>query len=203
MVETAGLPAPKPTHREVLMSTLVDRPNAALVVIDVQNGVVAQAFDRDHVVANIATLVDHARDADVEVVWVQHNSDELRRDSESWQYVPELARRDAEPLVQKEYGDSFEETDLESVLAARGIGRLFVAGAQTDQCIRSTLHGAIARGYDVTLVGDAHTTEDFTQYGAPPPDKVIAHTNLYWQYHTAPGRTAGTVDTADVDFAAS
>jgi hypothetical protein len=104
-------------------------------------------------------------------------------------------------VVHKRYGDSFEETDLEPVLAARGVGRLFVAGAQTDECIRSTLHGAITRGYDATLVGDAHTTEDLSQYGAPPPDKVIAHTNLYWKYHTAPGRTAGTVDTADVDFA--
>ena len=63
-------------------------------------------------------------------------------------------------------------------------------------------HGAITRGYDATLVGDAHTTEDLSPYGAPPPDKVIAHTNLYWNYHTAPGRTAGTVNTADVDFGA-
>ena len=185
------------------MTTLVNRPNTALVVIDVQNGVVGQAYDRDNVVANIATLVDKARAGDVEVVWVQHTSDELPRDSESWQYVPELVRRDSEPLVQKAYGDSFEETQLESVLAARSIGRLFVAGAQTDACIRSTLHGAITRGYDATLVGDAHTTEDLSSYGAPPPDKVIAHTNLYWQHHTAPGRTAGTVTTADVDFAAN
>jgi nicotinamidase-related amidase len=185
------------------MTTLVNRPNTALLVIDVQNGVVGEAYDRDNVVANIGTLVDKARAADVDVVWVQHNSDELPRDSESWQYVPELARRDSEPLVQKAYGDSFEETGLESVLAARGIGRLFVAGAQTDECIRSTLHGAIARGYDAALVGDAHTTEDHSSFGAPPPDKVIAHTNLYWQHHTAPGRTAGTVNTADVDFAAN
>jgi nicotinamidase-related amidase len=185
------------------MTTLVNRPNPALLVIDVQNGVVGEAYDRDHVVANIGTLVDRARAADVDVVWVQHNGDDLPRDSERWQYVPELVRRDSEPLVHKAYGDSFEATDLESVLAARGIGRLFVAGAQTDECIRSTLHGAITRGYDATLIGDAHTTEDLSPYGAPPPDKVIAHTNLYWKYHTAPGRTAGTVTTADVDFAAS
>jgi nicotinamidase-related amidase len=185
------------------MTTLVNRPNTALVVIDVQNGVVAEAYDRDNVVANIATLVDKARADDVEVVWVQHNSAELPRDSETWQYVPELVRRDAEPVVHKTYGDSFEETDLEAVLAARGIGRLIVAGAQTDACIRSTLHGAITRGYDATLVGDAHTTEDLSSYGAPPPGEVIAHTNLYWQFHAAPGRTAGTVNTADVDFAAN
>lgn len=182
------------------MTTLTDRPNTALLVIDVQNGVVGEAHDRDNVVANIATLVDKARAADVDVVWVQHNSDGLPRDSEGWQYVPELEQRTSEPVVHKTYGDSFEDTDLESVLAARGIGRLFVAGAQTDECIRSTLHGAIVRGYDATLVDDAHTTEDLSEYGAPPPDKVIAHTNLYWKYHSAPGRTAGTVSTTDVDF---
>ncbi len=183
------------------MTTLVNRPNTALLVIDVQNGVVGEAHDRDNVVANIATLIDKARAAGVDVVWIQHNSDELPTGSERWQYVPELVRRESEPLVQKAYGDSFEETDLEAVLAERGIGALLISGAQTDECIRSTLHGAIARGYDATLVGDAHTTEDLTPFGAPPPDKVIAHTNLYWQNHQAPGRTAGTVSTADVNFA--
>ena len=183
------------------MTTLVNRPNTALLVIDVQNGVVGEAYDRDNIVANIAVLIDKARAAGVDVVWIQHNSNELVRDSESWQFVPGLVRRESEPLVQKAYGDAFEETDLEPVLAGRGIGTLVISGAQTDECIRSTLHGAIARGYDATLVGDAHTTEDLTPFGAPPPDKVIAHTNLYWQYHRAPGRTAGTVSTADVDFA--
>jgi nicotinamidase-related amidase len=182
------------------MTTLTNRTNTALLVVDVQNGVVREAFDRDRVVANIASLVERARAADVDVVWVQHRSDDLVPDSESWQYVPELVRGDAEPLVHKAYGDSFEDTDLEAVLAERGIGRVLVAGAQTDACIRSTLHGAFARGYDATLVGDAHTTEDLSSYGAPPPDQVIAHTNLYWQYQSAPGRTAGTVNTADVDF---
>jgi nicotinamidase-related amidase len=183
------------------VTTLENRPNTALLVIDVQNGVVGEAFERDTVVANIAALVDKARAADVDVIWVQHHDDELVVGSESWQYVPELVREDSEALVGKAYGDSFEDTDLESVLAARGIGQLIVTGAQTDACIRSTLHGAVVRGYDATLVSDAHTTEDHTQWGAPPPDKVIALTNLYWKYHTAPGRTAGTISTADVDFA--
>ena len=75
-----------------------------------------------------------------------------------------------------------------------------LVGAQTDACIRSTLHGAFTRGYDTTLVSDAHTTEDQTAWGAPPPDQVIAHTNLYWADESAPGRTAGTAETKDVDF---
>ena len=185
------------------MTTLVNRPNTALLVIDVQNGVVGEAYDRDSVIANIATLIDKARAAGVDVVWIQHNSDELPTGSESWQYVPDLVRRESEPLVQKAYGDSFEDTELEPVLAERGVGSLLISGAQTDACIRSTLHGAITRGYDATLVDDAHTTEDLTPYGAPPPDKVIAHTNLYWSFQAAPGRTAGTVETGKVDFSAA
>ena len=143
------------------MTTLTGRPRTALLVIDVQNGVVGGAHERDAVVANVATLVDRARA----------------------EQVP------------------FEDTDLEDVLAGLEVGRLVVAGAQTDECIRSTLHGAIARGYDTTLVADAHTTEDLTEWGAPPPGQVIAHTNLYWTYQEAPGKTAGTVETKDVAFA--
>ena len=185
------------------MTTLPDRPNTALLVIDVQNGVVADTHNRDDVIANINTVVDKARAEDAPVIWVQHSDDHLRRGSEGWQYVPELVRRDAEPLVHKTYGDSFEGTELEALLAERGVGRLVVTGAQTDACIRATLHGAFVRGYDVMLVSDAHTTEDLSEYGAPPPDQVIAHTNLYWQDESAPGRTAGTVDSAEVSFAAA
>jgi len=182
------------------MTTLSDRPNTALVVIDVQNGVVAGAHQRDVVVANICALVDRARDEGVPIVWVQHSDEQLVKGSDAWEYVPELARRESEPLVHKTFGDSFEDTDLEEVLAKAGVGRLVVTGAQTDACIRSTIHGAFARGYDVTLVGDAHTTGDQSAWGAPPPDKVIAHTNLYWRYESAPGRTAAVTETKDVTF---
>jgi nicotinamidase-related amidase len=184
------------------MSTLPDRDRTALLVVDVQTGVVAEAHDRDAVVARIAGLVARARAAGVPVVWVQHADEGLVEDSEAWQLVPELGRDDAEPLVRKHYGDSFEDTDLEDVLARLGVASLVVCGAQTDACIRSTLHGAFVRGYDATLVGDAHTTEDTTAWGAPPPAAVIAHTNLYWGSHTAPGRTAGTVAADEVDFGA-
>jgi nicotinamidase-related amidase len=182
------------------MTTLQNRPNTALLVIDVQNGVVAGSHDRDAVVANVASLVEKARREQIPVVWVQHSDEGLARGSDEWQLVPELAPGGDEPLIEKNYGDSFEDTTLETVLAGLGVGRLVVTGAQTDACIRSTLHGAFARGYDATLVSDAHTTEDQSAWGAPPPDKVIAHTNLYWTDQTAPGRTAGTVKTEDVDF---
>lgn len=182
------------------MTTLTDRPGTALLVVDVQNGVVAGAHDRDSVVANVRTLVDKARVEGVPVVWVAHENAGMERGSEGWQYVPELPREGSEPLVHKSFGDSFECTDLEDVLAAAGVGRLVVAGAQTDMCVRSTIHGAFARGYDVTLVGDAHTTEDLTEWGAPPPAGVIAHTNMYWAEQAAPGKTAAVTTTDQVSF---
>jgi nicotinamidase-related amidase len=182
------------------MTTLENRPNTALLVVDVQTGVVEGAPQRDEVVANVRSLVEKARQEQIPVVWVQHADEALEKGSDDWQIVPELTPADAEPRIEKSYGDSFEDTSLEAVLAGLGVGRLVVVGAQTDACIRSTLHGAFARGYDATLVGDAHTTEDQTAWGAPPPEQVIAHTNLYWKYQSAPGRTAGTVETKDVDF---
>lgn len=121
-------------------------------------------------------------------------------ESDDWRIVPGLIPRDSEPLVEKSFGDAFEDTNLEKVLLSLGVGRHFAVGAQTDACIRSTLHGAFIRGWDTILVSDAHTTDDQTSWGAPPPDKVIAHTNLYWTYQTAPGRKAGTVDTKNVNF---
>lgn len=182
------------------MTTLENRPNTALLVVDMQNGVVARAHARAEVVAKVGVLVEKARRDRVPVIWIQHCDDHLAKGSDEWRIVPELTPGDAEVRVEKHFGDAFEDTNLENVLLARRVGRLFVVGAQTDACVRSTLHGAFVRGYDTTLVRDAHTTEDHTSWGAPPPDKVIAHTNLYWTYQTAPGREAGTIETKDVDF---
>jgi nicotinamidase-related amidase len=182
------------------MTTLTDRPNTALLVIDVQNGVVADVHDRDRIVATIGETVAKARTAGTPVIWVQDEGEDRAGHGESWEIVPELDPAVDEPRIQKAYGDSFEETDLEDVLAQRRVGRLVIAGAQTDACIRSTLHGSLVRGYDTVLVSDAHTTEDLTEWGAPPPAQVIAHTNLYWRYHSAPGREVGVVTAGELSF---
>lgn len=185
------------------MTTLENRPGTALLVVDMQVGVVAHAHDRDAVAGRIASLVQRARTTGTPVVWVQHSDDGMPLGSEGWHIVPEL-RDDADGrVVHKRYGDSFEDTDLEEVLAGLGAGRLVVAGAQSDACIRATIHGALTRGYDVTLVSDGHTTEDLTGWGAPPPAAVVAHTNLYWSFQEAPGRTADTATAAEVRLAAS
>lgn len=134
--------------------------NSALLVVDVQVGVVERAWHRDQVIANIELAVHRARQAGTSVIWVQHNDDELKRDSASWQWVPELKPRPTEALIHKGYNSAFERTELESALDALGVSRIFLAGAATNWCIRATAYGALERGFDLTLLSDAHTTED-------------------------------------------
>jgi nicotinamidase-related amidase len=177
------------------------RPQTALVVIDMQRNVIGDAVDVERVVANINTLAERARAEGAPVVWVQHADDELERGSPGWELVDELARDPGDLLVHKRFGDSFEQTDLEEMLEDHAVGRLVVTGAQTDACVRSTLHGAFVRGYDTVLVTDGHTTEDMRAWGAPiGPHEAIAYTNLYWSFSNAPGRSAAAIPTAEVNF---
>lgn len=150
-----------------------DRQNQALLVVDVQRGVVDGALDRDAVVGRIADLVARARAADVPVVWVQHHDDGLERNTPEWEWVDGLSPAGGEPVVEKAYGDAFADTDLETVLADLDAGRFALVGAASEQCIRCTLHSGVMRGYDVALVKGAHTTTDLTAYGLPDPATVI------------------------------
>lgn len=171
----------------------------AVLVIDMQNDVVESAFRRAEVVAKIAELVKKARDNSIPVIWVQHSDDGLVKGSDGWAYVPELQMQESEPVVHKAFGDSFEGTNLEELLRSYEINQLVVCGAQTDACIRSTLHGAIARGYDALLVSDAHTTDDCV-YTEPviSAEQIIAHTNLYWKWQRTPNATGGSLTAAEV-----
>ena len=164
-----------------------------LLVVDVQRRVVANAWQRDAVVATIASLVDAARPT-VPVVWVRHSSENMPMGSDDWQIVDELAPAPGEPIVEKQYGDAFEATDLEAVLTKLGAHEVIVCGAQTDACVISTLYGGFVRGYDVTLISDAHTTDDWSAYGMPTPNLVIETVNSIWHFRTAPGRVAKVMD---------
>jgi nicotinamidase-related amidase len=173
---------------------------AALLVIDVQNDVVATAHRRDEVVAAINSVVDRARAASAPVIWVQHDDDELPAETEGWQIVEELAPAAGEPIVRKNYRDSFEATDLADHLARLDVNRLVVTGAQTDYCVRWTLHGALTRGFDTVLVSDAHTTDESAGPDLPPGASVIAHTNQVWATQDHPTVSTTVVDAADVRF---
>ena len=180
------------------MSLFSDRSGVALLVIDVQVDVVADAYERDAVVGNINSLVEQARRSAVPVVWVQDNDEGMAIDSPEWQLVPELEPLPAEPRVNKQYRSSFESTELESVLADLGAAKLIVCGAQTNNCIRHTIHAALERGYDVTLVEDAHTTSDFEwDNGIVTAASIIDEQNASLQEYGLPGRNCTIAPTAD------
>jgi nicotinamidase-related amidase len=179
------------------MTAFPDRPNRALLVIDVQNDVVGQAYERDRVVANIRTLVADARAAAVPVVWVQHTEPQMPVGSDGWQVVPELAPDAGEPRVDKRFRSSFEGTQLEDVLAGLGVGSIVMCGAETNFCIRHTLHSALERGYDVTLVADAHTALDSDWEDPPvPAAHIIEEQNRSCRDYDLPGRHCDLTTTA-------
>ena len=180
------------------MTTLA-RPNSALLVIDVQNQVVDGAFNKDAVIENIKVAVDKARAANIPVVWVQHSDDWMPIGSEDWKIVPELMPLDSETKVDKLYRNSFEATNLEDVLAQLNVGHVYVCGAQTNNCVRHTSHGALDRGYDVTLIEDAHTTTDYKFEGqAVSAEVLVDDLNASFTEYELPGRNAHAITAAEV-----
>ena len=176
------------------------RPNTALLVIDVQNDVVAAAHQRDQVVANIGHVVDQARAAGTPVVWIQHDDEGLPAETDGWQIVPELSPQADEPVIRKNFRSSFDDTALEETLADLDVGRLIVTGSQTDFCVRWTLHGALDRGYDTVLVADAHTTDAVSPADMPPGAQIIAHTNSTWASQATTRADTSVLPAAEIVF---
>jgi nicotinamidase-related amidase len=173
------------------------------MVVDVQVGVVNEAWDAARIVKNVARAVERARVQAVPVIWVQHSDENLNYGSPQWQWVPELVPADGEPLIQKHFNSSFEQTTLEAELARLGATHIVLAGAATNWCIRATAYGALERGYDLTLVKDAHTTEtmvmeDGTRIEA---SSVIQELNIAMTWVSYPGRKNGTAKAEEVNFA--
>lgn len=185
------------------MATVREGRRTVLAVVDVQVGVMNEAWDAARIVGNVARTVEAARAAGVPVLWVQHNDDEaLVRDSAPWQWVPELRRAEGEPLIHKRFNSAFEQTGLEQELARLGATHLVLAGAASNWCIRATAYGALDRGYDLTLVKDAHTTEtmeldDGTRIEAAT---LVDDLNIAMTYLSYPGRVNRTARAEDVDY---
>jgi nicotinamidase-related amidase len=167
----------------------------------VQNDVVTDAFNLEGVVSNINTAVTKARAARVPVIWVQHSDEELIHGSDGWQIVSELSPLAGEPKVSKNHRSSFEATDLESILSGLGVGHLFITGMQTNNCVRHTTHSAQERGYDVTILADAHTTTGYDWDGhTVVAEDVVNEFNDNFGGSELPGRFTRTISTKELNF---
>jgi nicotinamidase-related amidase len=185
------------------MATVREGNKPVLMVVDVQVGVMNDAWDAPRVVGNVARVVERARAENVPVVWVQHSGNDLPKGSPQWQWVPELQPAPDEPLIHKHFNSSFEQTDLEAELAKRGASHIVLAGAMTNWCIRATAYGALDRGYDLTLVKDAHTTETMKLDDGAMIEaaSVVQELNIAMTWLEYPGRKNGAALAEEVDFA--
>jgi nicotinamidase-related amidase len=186
------------------MATVREGSKAALVVVDVQVGVMHEAWDAGRVIQNVARTVERARSSGVPVIWVQHASDDLPMGSAQWKWVPELSPGDGEVLIHKRFNSSFEETTLESELDRLGATHIVLAGAATNWCIRATAYGALDRGYDLTLVKDAHTTGSMQLDDGVTIDaaNVVKELNIAMTWLEYPGRKNSAVAASEVSFSA-
>ena len=184
------------------MATIREGNKAALLIVDIQVGVMRHAWDAHRVISNICTAVDKARKAGIPVIWVQHSDEELVLNSEDWQWVPELSPAEGEIRVYKQYNSSFEQTLLEDSLAQLGISQIFLAGASSNWCIRATAYGALDRGYDLTLIEDAHTTEsmEFEDGTKIQAADIIRELNIAMKWLSYPYRKNSSLPVAQVDF---
>lgn len=181
--------------------TTLGRSRSALLVIDVQVGIMKTAYQGQEVTERIAGLVNQAREANVPVVWVQHSDEELILNSPEWQLPSELVPAEGEPRVFKNYRNSFEATDLEKVLEGLDAGHLYICGAESNHCVRFTTQGALDRGYDVTFISDAHTTTGFEWNGMVIDAKqVIDEQNTNFWGMELPGRSVRAVPSAELKF---
>ncbi|MCB0215189.1 MAG: isochorismatase family protein [Chloroflexi bacterium] len=186
------------------MATVREGSRGVLLVVDVQAGVVRDAWDVPRVVANLARLVERARAAGLPVIWVQHADEELIHGSPDWQWVPELVPAAGELRIDKQHNSAFEQTALEEALAELGASRIVLAGAATNWCIRATAHGALDRGYDLTLIEDAHTTESmgFADGTRIEAADLVRELNVAMTWLSYPGRSTTTARAEAVDLGA-
>ncbi len=151
----------------------------ALLVIDMQQGLCegeGRAWASDEVIARINRVAHRLREADVPIVFIQHESTTgyLEHGSPEWQLARGLQVQPGDLRVRKRTPDAFLNTDLEALLKARDVEEVIICGMHTEFCIDTTTRRALALGYPVTLVADAHTSAGNEVLSAP---QVIAHHN--------------------------
>jgi len=176
------------------MATIREGSKTVLVVVDVQVGVVQDAWDAPRIIQNIAIAVEKARQQGIPIVWVQHEGSDLVQGSPDWQWVPELIPAEGEARIYKQFNSSFEQTPLEETLARMGASHIVLAGAATNWCIRATAYAALERGYDLTLIKDAHTTGplEFDDGYRIEAEAIIVELNTVMKWLSYPGRVNAT-----------
>ena len=184
------------------MATIRNGNKTILLVVDFQVGVVARGWDAPRIAGNIARAVERARAQGAPVLWVQHEDERMPRGSPQWQFAPELVPAEGEFRVHKRYNSAFEETPLEGELARLGATHIVLAGAMSSWCIRTACYASLERGYDLTLVGDGHTTDDIDRGNGTSvkAEDIVDELNLAMTWQDYPGRKSATAKADEIAF---
>lgn len=175
----------------------------AVLVIDVQQGLCEgdeAAYDCPGTIERINAVTRKARAARVPVIFIQHESTSgyLERGTSAWQLANGLDVQPTDRRISKTTPDAFLRTSLEETLRSLGVNELVICGMHTEFCVDTTTRRALALGYAVVLVSDAHTSAGNAAIDAP---QVIAHHNATLTNITSFGPRARTLSHAEVGFA--
>lgn len=184
------------------MATVRSGAKTALLIVDMQNAVISDTWEETRTIKNAARAVDKARASGIPVIWIQHSDEELIHGSPDWDLVPELTPLPADTRLDKHFNSSFEETALEEILADLDVSHIVLAGALTNWCIRATAHAALDKGYDLTLIADAHTTGDTELENGEiiKAQHIIHELNIAMSWLSYPGRTNRAISVEDLTF---
>ena len=192
---------PECTEDMLARATVVKR-SVALLIIDVQQALCSganAAYDVDNVIQRINDVSRKARAAGAPVVVIQHETKggDMDHDTEGWKLPPALHVEGSDVFIRKTAPDAFLRTDLQEILQSRGITSLVICGLQSEYCIDSTTRRAMALGYPVVLVSDAHSTVD---NGVLTAAQITAHHNKALSSMESFGPRTTPVPTARVRF---
>ncbi len=185
------------------MATTRKGDKTILLIVDMQTGVIDGMHDQEGVVSRTALVVERARAQGAPVIWVHHENEGMPEGSPQWQLAAGLDAAAGERIIRKSYNSSFEETDLEDQLKKIGATHIVLAGASTNWCVRATAYAALERGFDLTLLSDAHGTEILDpEDGGPqiPAEDIVRELNTIMSWLRYPGRRCGTARAAEIDF---
>lgn len=184
------------------MATIREGNKTTLLIVDMQVHVIDSAWKERIVIENTQHAVEKAREKDIPVIWIQHVNKKLIPGSPGWQIVRPLDPRHDEIRIEKHFNSAFEETALEETLAQLGIAHIVLAGAETNWCIQSTAYAALDKGYDLTLIENAHTTGDIEldDGGIIRAEDIINEFNLVTSWLHYPGRTNRVISAEELAF---
>ena len=171
----------------------------AIVVIDMQRGLVIGAYRQDELVATVNGLIERGRAAGLPVVFVQHNHatfEPMMRGNRGWEIFHELDRQPDDPVLQKEACDAFYGTELDATLQHHGVEEILITGLQTEYCVDTACRAALSHGYDVVLVADGHSTGD----AGLPAAEVVRHHNTLLANFVHPSAKIRVLPASEVPF---